>query len=55
LLILGEFVEGNWKLGLIDDSINPNFRTPKAKVNFFIWHEFFQIQLAPAMQTETTK
>ncbi len=42
-------------LGVIGGSINPNFRAPKAKTNVFIRYEFFQIQLAPAMQTEATK
>ena len=42
-------------LGVIDGSINPNFGAPKAKTNLFMRYEFFQIQLAPVMQTEATK
>jgi hypothetical protein len=42
-------------LAVIDDSINPNLRAPEAKVNFLVWYEFSQIELAPTMQAKTAK
>jgi len=45
----------NRTLGVVGDSINPNFRIPEAVMNLSMWNEFFQIQLTPAMQTEPAK
>jgi hypothetical protein len=42
-------------LTVINHSISPNFRAPKAITDVFIRYKVFQIQLAPAMQTESAK
>jgi hypothetical protein len=43
------------KLAVIGDSINPNLRAPETEVNFLVWYEFPQIQLAPAMPAKMAK
>jgi hypothetical protein len=52
LLSLYFFIALSW---CIYHSINPNFRAPKAITNVSIGYELFQIQLAPAMQSESAK
>src|SRR5271156_5662788 len=40
---------------VVNDAVNPNLGAPKAITNFFIRHEFSEIQLTPAVQMASAK